>query len=263
MTSQRQVILRAFVESDIRHLSAEEVYDIVKKRAPEIGLATVYRTLELFTEMDLLKKLDFDDGCSRFELNDREDEGHYHHHLICLDCGKVIEVKDDLLETLETILKKRLHFETVDHQLKVYGYCEDCQRKRRKEKRILMREVRTTQGTYSYTGPSVFHSHIGQIMAYLGYSKQHRNETAGAMISVKETARGIMVKAVLSSVVTVNRMQLTSHGVRLCGKVLRITSSIGGKRPFNCRQVRGGRSLVCGRRNLFTAFWTGMTVKTT
>lgn len=59
-----------------------------------------------------------------------------------------------------------------------------------------MREVRTTQGTYSYTGPSVFHSHIGQIMAYLGYSKQHRNETAGAMISVKETARGIMVKAV-------------------------------------------------------------------
>lgn len=53
-----------------------------------------------------------------------------------------------------------------------------------------MREVRTTQGTYSYTGPSVFHSHIGQIMAYLGYSKQHRNETAGAMISVKETARG-------------------------------------------------------------------------
>lgn len=134
MTSQRQVILRAFVESDVRHLSAEDVYDIVKKRAPEIGLATVYRTLELFTEMDLLKKLDFDDGCSRFELNDREDEGHYHHHLICLDCGKVMEVKDDLLETLETILKKRLHFETVDHQLKVYGYCEDCQRKREEAK---------------------------------------------------------------------------------------------------------------------------------
>ena len=133
MPSQRQVVLRAFVESDARHLSAEDVFEIVKKQAPEIGLATVYRTLDLFTEMDLLKKLDFDDGCSRYELNDREDDGHYHHHLICLGCGKVWECQDDLLETLETILQKRFHFQTVDHQLKVYGYCEDCQKKRQEE----------------------------------------------------------------------------------------------------------------------------------
>ena len=57
MTSQRQVILKAFVESSIRHMSAEEVFELVKKMAPDIGLATVYRTLDLFTEMDLLKKL--------------------------------------------------------------------------------------------------------------------------------------------------------------------------------------------------------------
>ena len=133
MTSQRQVVLRAFVESDARHLSAEDVFEIVKQQAPEIGLATVYRTPDLFTEMDRLKKLDFDDGCSRYELNDREDDGHYHHHLICLGCGKVWECQDDLLETLETILQKRFHFQTVDHQLKVYGYCEDCQKKRQEE----------------------------------------------------------------------------------------------------------------------------------
>ncbi|MCH4166798.1 MAG: transcriptional repressor [Megasphaera sp.] len=133
MTSQRQVILRAFVDSNIRHMSAEEVFERVKKVAPDIGLATVYRTLDLFTTMDLLKKLDFDDGCSRYELNDHEDEGHFHHHLICLGCGKVWECKDDLLETLESILQKRLHFETVDHQLKVYGYCEECQKKRAAE----------------------------------------------------------------------------------------------------------------------------------
>jgi Fur family ferric uptake transcriptional regulator len=130
MTSQRQVILRAFVESDRNHLSAEDVYESVKKTSPDIGLATVYRTLDLFTEMDLLKKLDFDEGCSRYELNDKEDEGHFHHHLICLGCGKVWECRDDLLETLETILYKQLHFQTVDHQLKIYGYCEDCQKKR-------------------------------------------------------------------------------------------------------------------------------------
>ena len=131
MTSQRQVILKAFVVSEIRHMSAEEVFEAVKKMAPDIGLATVYRTLDLFTEMDLLKKLDFDDGCSRYELNDRETEGHFHHHLICLECGKVWECQDDLLETLESILAKRLHFQTVDHQLKVYGYCEECQKKRK------------------------------------------------------------------------------------------------------------------------------------
>ena len=133
MTSQRQIILRAFVESPIRHMSAEEVFELVKKTAPDIGLATVYRTLDLFTQMDLLKKLDFDDGCSRYELNDRDNEGHFHHHLICLGCGKVWECEDDLLETLETILEKRLHFHTVDHQLKVYGYCEACQKKRAEE----------------------------------------------------------------------------------------------------------------------------------
>ena len=88
MTSQRQVILRAFVESDIRHMNAEEVFEIVKKMSPDIGLATVYRTLDLFTEMDLLKKLDFDDGCSRYELNDRDNEGHFHHHLICWASAK-------------------------------------------------------------------------------------------------------------------------------------------------------------------------------
>lgn len=133
MTTQRQVILRAFVESTIRHMSAEEVFELVKKTSPDIGLATIYRTLDLFTEMDLLKKLDFDDGCSRYELNDRENEGHFHHHLICLGCGKVWECKDDLLETLESILQKRLHFRTVDHQLKVYGYCEECATKRQAE----------------------------------------------------------------------------------------------------------------------------------
>ena len=93
MTTQRQVILRAFVESTIRHMSAEEVFELVKKTSPDIGLATIYRTLDLFTEMDLLKKLDFDDGCSRYELNDRENEGHFHHHLICLGCGKYGNVK--------------------------------------------------------------------------------------------------------------------------------------------------------------------------
>ena len=135
LTSQRQIILTAFIDSKEKHLSAEEVYNLVKKTAPDIGLATIYRTLDLFTELDLLKKMDFGDGRNRYELND-EELNHFHHHLICLSCGAVREFEDDLLETLETIIDKRLHFKTVDHQLKVYGYCEHCRGKYEKESEI-------------------------------------------------------------------------------------------------------------------------------
>ena len=133
MTPQRQVVLQIFLDHPGEHLSAEDVHGILRDNKSEIGLATVYRSLELLSELGILQKMEFGDGCSRYELNDRDNEGHFHHHLICLGCGKVWECEDDLLETLETILEKRLHFHTVDHQLKVYGYCEDCQKKRAEE----------------------------------------------------------------------------------------------------------------------------------
>ena len=56
-----------------------------------------------------------------------EEFAHFHHHLICVKCGKVSEFEDDMLETLESIIAKKLNFRTIDHQLKVYGYCSDCQ----------------------------------------------------------------------------------------------------------------------------------------
>ena len=126
LTTQRQTILQAFIDADENRLSAEDVYVLVKEVAPDIGLATIYRTLDLFTELDLLKRLDFGDGRNRYELND-EEFAHFHHHLICVKCGKVSEFEDDMLETLESIIAKKLNFRTIDHQLKVYGYCSDCQ----------------------------------------------------------------------------------------------------------------------------------------
>lgn len=129
LTSQRQTILQAFLDHPDRHLSAEDVYTIVRKQAPEIGLATVYRTLELFSELDIVQRLDFGDGRQRYEINETSTP-HHHHHLICLSCGKVREFGDDLLETLETAIAKRSKFAIVDHQLKFYGYCQECQRRR-------------------------------------------------------------------------------------------------------------------------------------
>ncbi|SFL81712.1 Fur family transcriptional regulator [Pelosinus propionicus] len=129
LTPQRRIILEAFVDHQDEHLSAEDVHTIVRQHSSEIGLATVYRTLELFSELDVLQKMDFGDGRSRYEINEKTTP-HHHHHLICLSCNKVKEFEDDLLETLETVISRKSNFTIVDHQVKFYGYCDECQQKR-------------------------------------------------------------------------------------------------------------------------------------
>lgn len=126
LTPQRRAILNSIIKSEEhRHLTAEEIYDLVKRNCPEIGLATVYRTVQLFEEMGVLVRLDLDDGCSRYELVD-ENEEHQHHHLICNKCGKVIEVEGDLLEELENNIENTYKFRVLDHTVKFYGICENC-----------------------------------------------------------------------------------------------------------------------------------------
>ncbi|QJW47453.1 transcriptional repressor [bacterium BFN5] len=129
LTPQRQIVLQAFVDNPGKHLSAEDVHNIVRQQSSEIGLATVYRTLELLSDMDVLQKMDFGDGRSRYEINEETSE-HHHHHLICLSCGKVKEFEDDLLETLENVIARKSNFKIVDHQVKFYGYCQECQSSR-------------------------------------------------------------------------------------------------------------------------------------
>ena len=129
LTSQRQTILQAFLDNPDQHLSAEDVHNIVRRHSPDIGIATVYRTLELLSDLEILQKLDFGDGRHRYEINETSTP-HHHHHLICLACGKVKEFGDDLLETLETVIARKSNFAIVDHQLKFYGYCQECQNKR-------------------------------------------------------------------------------------------------------------------------------------
>ena len=125
LTSQRKAILATLIENKSAHLSCDDVFEYVSVDNPEIGIATVYRTLQLFEELKIVYKLDFDDGFSRYELNMGTEE-HHHHHLICVKCGKVIEVKVDLLDTLEQEIEKKENFTIVDHNVKFYGYCGDC-----------------------------------------------------------------------------------------------------------------------------------------
>lgn len=130
MTPQRQIVLQVFIDRPSEHLSAEDVHMILKQKPSEIGLATVYRSLELLSELELLQKLDFGDGRSRYEINKVNAEGHQHHHLICMECGRVKGFDEDLLEDLERGISEKSKFQIVDHQVKFFGYCRECVEKR-------------------------------------------------------------------------------------------------------------------------------------
>lgn len=127
LTPQRRAIVDIIMDSEKKHLTAEEIYDQVKISCPEIGLATVYRTILLLEEMSVIYKLDLNDGCSRYELAN-ENESHRHHHLVCNRCGSVSEVEDDLLEELESEVEKKYGFKIEDHSVKFFGICGKCKK---------------------------------------------------------------------------------------------------------------------------------------
>ena len=129
LTMQRRSVLDVLLEHHNEHLSTEEIYDKVKENFPEIGLATVYRTVQLFEEMGIVDRLNFDDGCSRFELAS-EDTVHHHHHLICEECNKVYEVENDLLDEIEKEIESKYNFKIHDHNVMFYGICKECSAKK-------------------------------------------------------------------------------------------------------------------------------------
>lgn len=132
VTPQRLAVLDILLKNEGKHMTIEEIYDAVKEVKPEMGVATVYRTILLFDELGIVKKLDLNDGIYRYELSD-EDGSHGHHHLICSSCGKVDEVRDDLLDSVEKIIETEYKFRIKDHSLKFYGLCDDCLKKERED----------------------------------------------------------------------------------------------------------------------------------
>ncbi|MEG1991888.1 MAG: Fur family transcriptional regulator [Acetivibrio sp.] len=132
VTTQRIAILEIFNEHAGCHLTVEEIYDYVKKDYPEIGLATVYRTVQLLSDLELVDKVNLDDGYVRYEIGVMEGEkSHHHHHLICLNCGSVFAFGEDMLDSLETRILESRGFEVVDHEVKLFGYCKKCRNQRK------------------------------------------------------------------------------------------------------------------------------------
>jgi len=131
ITVPRQVILEILNKAE-KHVSAEEVFLKVHKIYPDIGLTTVYRTLNLLTQIGLVSKFDFGDGKSRYELSSNSKSKGHHHHLVCIKCNKVINYNDfideeeKLFKKTEKALAEKYNFKITDHLVRFYGLCEEC-----------------------------------------------------------------------------------------------------------------------------------------
>ena len=122
ITKQRRTVLKAFLECK-NHISVEELYNTVSKAEPKIGLATVYRTLALLTKSGLALEMDFGDGQKRYESSYRTV---HHDHMVCTECGKIIEFNHPLIEKYQEEIAKENSFKITSHKLDLFGHCLDC-----------------------------------------------------------------------------------------------------------------------------------------
>ena len=115
MTGQRKTILKVLGDAT-DHPSVEDVYERAKEIDKSVRIATVYRTLSMLDELDIVTRHEFQEGYSRYEVNDD-----HHHHLVDLETGAVVEFQNEELELLKEKIARDLGYELVDHRLELYG----------------------------------------------------------------------------------------------------------------------------------------------
>ncbi len=119
-TGQRRHIVEIFFDCG-RHVTIDELLELVRKRDPGIGYATVYRTMKMLTAGGVAHEHKFSDGMTRYEL---ADEGAHHDHLICVRCGRIQEFEEPLIEELQQRIASHYNFALVDHKHELYGVCQ-------------------------------------------------------------------------------------------------------------------------------------------
>ena len=124
-SKQREQILKTFMKVQ-SHLTIDDLYNAVRKKNSRIGLATVYRTVKVICDCGLAREVDFGDGVRRFEHKYRHQ---HHHHLVCIKCGKVIEVTSSRIESLQKKLAKQHNFASTRDTMKIFGLCSKCKNK--------------------------------------------------------------------------------------------------------------------------------------
>ncbi|WP_174774499.1 ferric iron uptake transcriptional regulator [Chromobacterium paludis] len=121
-TGPRLKILDLFEQADSGHMSAEDVYRKLLAENIDIGLATIYRVLTQFEQAGILVRHHFETGKAVYELN----QGGHHDHMVCVNCGKVVEFFDPEIEALQDRIAQQHGFRIVEHALYMYGECPDC-----------------------------------------------------------------------------------------------------------------------------------------
>ena len=127
-TSQRDAIVKAAFSKD-EHLPADELFDRVRKLDSETSRATVYRTLGLLVEADLLREIDLGENQTTYDPNFLDKPSH--NHLLCIDCGRVVEFEDSHLDLLNDCVTRRLGFKPVRQTIKIEANCEQLRLKGR------------------------------------------------------------------------------------------------------------------------------------
>ena len=121
-TKQRDIILDCFLSCH-QHLTTEELYLKLKTDNPNIGFATVYRTLKLFAESGIAREIQFGDGQTRYE---HMHVGEHHDHLVCTRCGTIVEFENETIEKLQSEVAAQHGFTIMNHKLELYGFCGKC-----------------------------------------------------------------------------------------------------------------------------------------
>ncbi len=125
-TIQREVILETLYTSD-EHLTPESLHQLIKEKFPELktGIATVYRTLALLEDSDMVTSLSFGTQGKKYELGAKE----HHDHMICTECGAITEFVDASIEERQHKIAEAFGFKMHDHSMQIYGICAKCQKK--------------------------------------------------------------------------------------------------------------------------------------
>jgi Fur family ferric uptake transcriptional regulator len=123
LTPQRMMVMSAIENSD-HHISAEEIYAKVVAKYPHLNISTVYRTLELLHWLGLVTETDLGGGRVRYHPVDK---GH-HHHLVCQECGKVVDLDESVLGNLKTAIRRDYKFDPDIRHMAFFGRCVDCRK---------------------------------------------------------------------------------------------------------------------------------------
>jgi Fur family ferric uptake transcriptional regulator len=124
MTRQRQMIVESFLRSG-GHVSTEELHQLAKKKDQKLGFVTVFRTLKALADCGIARKIDLDDGRTRFEHSYRRP---HHHHIVCVECNNTIEFVSPEQERMQEAITAQYGFKPVRHTLQIFGVCPECQK---------------------------------------------------------------------------------------------------------------------------------------